>query len=184
MRSGWRAARCAWLELTIASVAAALYLAHGNVGALAGAAMACGSGAWVLWSGGPLRLAWRAPRVDALGVGVRASSSVPWETIDVAEAILTTLASRRARAYRTFFPKLDEELRAVVQALFDAPAEQRRIHPRLAQLLRDVTRFAGDARAPAGHDAVERLQGLEARAAALATAVTEVARSPVRRSSP
>jgi len=69
---------------------------------------AAGAGAVVLWRCGELRLAFRCPRLDRLGLRV-GGREAPWEALAAADAALRTL-ERDLGHFRDFFPDARRDL--------------------------------------------------------------------------
>lgn len=171
MRALIRTVRCLWAEGALVAVGLACLATEDNVGAAVGGALAAAVGGWGLWRSGALQLAWRTPRIEALGVRASGGRALPWETLRLAEAVLARFEQDGVRAYRSFFPELRGQLRAVTQAAVDAPESAAVLQERLGALL---ARLDSCAVRRERADPLSRLAELEQRAGALSEAVGEV----------
>lgn len=135
---------------------------------------------------GELKMAWRCPHLDSLGLRV-GSADAPWGVLESAEAALEALEPAQRR-YPDFFPNARRELitaacRAVaahrrVVCARNAPGLEGRAAEELAkltQLLRDIRlRLLEATLTPQTDDSpLGALEALEERCGALATAVAE-----------
>jgi hypothetical protein len=172
-----------------------------------GFALAVGVGLWLHARSGDLRLAWRFPRLDRLGLRA-ASQDAPWHVLHAAEAAIATL-EQDAAAFGAFFHGAQRDIlastrrtldlhrfrRKTEHALVDAPAGEAKMQleaqcarataelEQVHTLLRELkTRFIASTTAlPVGEDPTQRLRALEERTGALGQALEELRPSSPQR---
>ncbi|MBS2027956.1 MAG: hypothetical protein JST54_08650 [Deltaproteobacteria bacterium] len=122
---------------------------------------------------GSLRLAWRYPRVDALGLAPP-TDALGWRVAEAAEAVLAALDGE-ANAYRDFFPNARRDVRAALALALDPRAQSAEVEA-VEQRLGEIEARLRSARptAPVG-SGLGALELLDARSHALASAVEELA---------
>jgi hypothetical protein len=206
-----RLTRRAGTEIAVAlsSTAAAiqLFLLHEPVlalGVLATGVLTCAAAVAVLVQRGELKLAWRCPRLDRLGVELP-SADAPWPALLAADGALAAL-DEASRRYPMFFPEGRRDLlrgahRAVDlhRALTRSTAESNRLPDglprrslqlratRAGDELRALERSLGEIRsrlveattAPRCAEGEVALSRLAERTTALADAVTEISAGDV-----
>ena len=122
---------------------------------------------------GSLKLAWKFPRVDALGLPAP-TDALGWRATEAAEALLAALDCD-AHAYRDFFPNARRDVRAALAQALDPRAESAEVEgveKRLREI--EVRLRSAKPQMPVG-SGVGALDLLDARSHALASAVEELA---------
>ena len=122
---------------------------------------------------GSLKLEWRFPRVDALGLAPP-TDALGWRVAEAAESVLAALDGD-ARAYRDFFPNARRDVRAALARALDPRSESAEVEA-IEKRLREIEARLRAARSVARVDVgVDALDLLDARSYALASAVEELA---------
>ena len=123
-----------------------------------------------------LRLAWRFPRVDALGLAIPRDEE-GWRAIEAGEAVLAALDSD-ARAYREFFPTARRDVRLALERALQPSAKAEEVQALTASLRGIELRLRNMKSSQSAPAALEALDALAARSSALAEAVDELSVRP------
>jgi hypothetical protein len=161
MRSLLRVVRRLALELALVLAAvgcASMLSIRSALGVLALGLTGAAAGALWHWSRGALALAWRCPRLDALGLTV-GGRDLPWAALGAADAALRVL-DEEGRAFRTFFPDARLQLIKTATRTLDAHRLGRRAQRAIAHTPMGEGRIRLERQQLRADDEVAALTGL------------------------